>query len=193
MTHDGGGWTLIAQSVPSVVTSLNQCTASAVSELDLDAVTVTEPAKLADATIEAIWAGGEKEIRMLGELGVGVVTPASGWGTDCQMDFDDTQVFTALRGATWTPEVDAVSCLTGDTALYAVYDEPDTCGYSFRMQGGDYFIWTYDHDYTLHCGGATAGRSWPGSSGNNGCNTSKTWVRADGQRPRAARRRASSR
>ena len=67
----------------------------------------------------------------------------------------------------------------GQRTVSGPYAETDTCGYGYALTNGSYLIWSYDPDYLYVCGNITptAGRSWPGSNGNNGCNTSKTWVR----------------
>lgn len=114
---------------------------------------------------------------MTGELGVATTAPTGGWDTDCRLDFVDTQVFSSAVGASYALDVATLYCAGGDRTVSGPYAETDTCGYGFQISGGSYMIWSYDPDYALSCGSATAGRSWPGSSGNNGCNTSKTWVR----------------
>lgn len=176
MTTSGGGWTLVAQAVP-VVSADTLCNTAGVGTLDLSAATVSAPAKLSDAVINGLWDGGEHEVRVTGELGV-TAAPSDGvWDTDCILDFVDTQAFTGVSGGTWALDSTTVSCTGSDFTVNEPYAEADTCGYAYQMVGGAYQIWSYDADYTLQCGSATAGRSWPGSSGNNGCNVSKTWVR----------------
>jgi hypothetical protein len=177
MTAWGGGWTLVGQATPVADAGQSLCNAAAVGSLSPGPDAVSAPAKLADAVIEQIWAGGAKEVRMTGELGVAVTAPASGWDTDCYLNFVDAQAFSSAVGASYALDTTTMYCAAGNRTVSAAYAEADTCGYGFQLSGGSYMIWSYDPDYALSCGNATAGRSWPGSSGNNGCNTSKTWVR----------------
>lgn len=176
MTANGGGFTLIAQAIPVASPAYSLCTAGALATLSPDALTIASPAKLSDAAINQIWAGGPHELRISGAVGVSE-SPVSSWDTLCTINFADTQVFTSLAGGTWTVENDTVNCASGDIAIYIPYAEDSTCGYGFQMAGGTYQIWSYDEDYGAGCGAAAAGRSWPGSTGNNGCNVSKTWAR----------------
>jgi hypothetical protein len=176
MTTDGGGWTQIAQATPVGDSSYSLCSSAAVGALDLSTSNVGAPAKLSDDTINAIWAGGSNELLILGDIGVATTT-VSVWGSSCIMNFSASQSFDATTNGAWTLDGNTVDCASGTRTVYQSYAEADTCGFGFQFQGGSYLIWSYDADYTIGCSGSTAGRSWPGSSGNNGCNTSKTWAR----------------
>lgn len=176
MTTDGGGWTQIAQATPINDTSYSLCSSAAVGVLNLSAYEVSAPAKLSDVTIQQIWAGGSNELMVQGDLD-STSTSISGWDTSCIANFAAGQSFDATTNGGWTLDGNTVECSDGTRTVYTSYAETDTCGFGFQFAGGSYLIWSYDPDYTIGCAGTTAGRTWPGSSGNNGCNTSKTWAR----------------
>jgi len=182
MRTDGGGWTLISQSVPVVDSGANLCTASANGALDLDATLVSAPAKLADTTVNTLWSTGRE---LLVKMDIdSSATDRTAWGVECVVDFKSGYSWSALgTKVSAVTELDSTTmrCVTGawgDNVITDVYNSTSMCGYQFYSPGtSKYLLYNAQVSYVGGaCGAVNAGRSWL-SGGNSGCNVSKVFVR----------------
>ena len=180
MTTDGGGWTLVAQSRPVSDAAASLCTASAVGAIDLDGVTVAAPAKLTDATINAIWATGT-EHKVLAQADTAATGTTAVIDRKCELDFKSTHAWTSLAGVSSLADLDSttISCPLaplGDNVIDGVWNSG--CGYGYLLDNGTayYFNFSVGTGYSGGTCTGNAGRSWL-STGNYGCNIVKTFIR----------------
>lgn len=199
MTRDGGGWTLVAQGKPTPnaaaldLTQINQ-----VGAIDLDNFTVNSPAKLSDATINALWKN--KEWAMKSDIDSHSATRTS-WEQELAIRF--------ASGYTWQANRDTATNALSDLATTSVkvlagayhglanindvYSATSTRGYGFTAHTGTnvknggyaYLIWTTTPGYTYSTNPSfsgfnntnAVGGSWTGDYGNYANATSKFFVR----------------
>jgi len=183
MTSAGGGWTLVSQSRPSTNAAENLCTVDALGVIDVDADTVSAPAKLGDDVINALWATGP-ERWVLAKADFEGTGATAVYDSQCALDFDSTTSWSsALTADVADLEGPAVTCLQGGLGANVVtglWSATLGCGYAYQLSGPTpyYFIYQASTSYTPGSGtcSGTAGRSWL-STGNFGCNLVKTFVR----------------
>jgi hypothetical protein len=182
MTTDTGGWTLVSQAVPTTNTSLTLCNSAVVGTLELDAQSVSAPAKLSDANIEALWStGSDREI--LQKTDADNITPGTAtFDTSCSINFNNSESWYSDSSST-LPKLEnpSATCFVGtlgDNSVDAAQYSPGiSCGYAYRIDTDKYFMHTVASSYQGGtCSTATAGRSWNGVW-NYGCNMAKTFVR----------------
>jgi hypothetical protein len=179
----GGGWTLVAQGFPSAGTN-DLCATGAVGTLDLNDTTVSGPAKLSNAEINATWDDGTtQQVLMLGDLdnssGTSIV-----WDRKCVMDFVDAYDFTTaiVTSSLSSLETSTVSCSVGTSFTISTGNaHAHVCGYYYSGSGSNALYSATTTYGTAEPGGACGttptGRAWPSSPGNYGCNTWKLFIR----------------
>ena len=185
MTTDGGGWTLIAQGRPANNAALTLCASGAVSALELDATTVSGPAKLSNAVINSLWSTGPEQTVLIKMDQDGYAGTTATWDRGCMLDFQPSFTWKTDNTVQLADlETTAYSCpigSLGDGVIDTLHPTPSivtaTCGYDFRdTPSENYFIFTLDTSYTGGACSGNAGRTWLGQ-GNSGCNLSKIFVR----------------
>lgn len=182
MTTDGGGWTLVSQGVPSTASSNSLCSANAVGTMQLQELTVSAPAKLSNAVINAVWQRGtDREFMRKHSINnnSGTVTA---WDRVCRANFVDTYEWRTSSTSNLSHlESNTLECtgtpVDGSTINSTWAVGAQSCGISYQTNGGDYLIYTANTSYSGgSCGTRPAGRQWLGD-GNSGCNTSRDFVR----------------
>ncbi len=182
MTTDGGGWTLISQSVPSTASSNSLCSSNAVGTLQLQEFTVSAPAKLSNTVINAIWGRGEEREFMRKHAIDNVGGTVVEWDRVCRADFVDTYQWrtssTASLSHLESTTLQCTGAALGSTTVTSTWSTGgQSCGISYQTSAVDYLIYTANTSYSGGaCGTVTAGRQWLGD-GNFGCNTSRDFVR----------------
>ncbi|TNF29780.1 MAG: hypothetical protein EP329_15020 [Deltaproteobacteria bacterium] len=183
MTTSGGGWTLISQSRPSTDPAENLCAVDAIGTMDVDADTVSAPAKLSDDVINALWDTGT-ERWVLAKADVEGTGATAVYDAQCALDFNSTMVWSsALTADVADLDGPAVTCFQGGLGTNVVtglWSSTLGCGYTYQLNGSTpyYFIFQANNSYVATGGtcSGTSGRSWL-STGNFGCNLVKTFVR----------------
>ncbi len=182
MTTDGGGWTLISQEVPSTASSNSLCNPNAVGTLQLREFTVSAPAKLSNAVINAIWGRGDEREFMRKHAIDNVGGAVTDWDRVCRADFINTYEWRTSSTASMSHlESTTLQCtgaaLDSNTLSSTWSTGGQSCGISYRTSSANYLIYTANTSYSGgSCGSAVAGRQWLGT-GNYGCNTSRDFVR----------------
>lgn len=181
MSVDGGGWTLVSEGFPVSNSALNLCTTNAVGTLTHSDELVAGPAKLSNDTINAIWSDGTtKELLFASDEGNSSGTAVT-WDRVCRMNFRSSYTFQSVgvHGALSDLDSTTVSCSTGASWTIANgYTNGNYCGYYYSSSGAStYAIWGASTGYSGGSCTGNAGRSWHGTPGNYGCNTTKVYVR----------------
>jgi hypothetical protein len=181
-TQDGGGWMLVAQTLPSSDPGRNLCTADAVGTLDLDEATVAGPAKLANAAIDALWqTGTTREVLIKHDQDGWQSNTRPAWDRICRIDFAESYRFGTDTESSALTDLDSpdVTCSTGPSfTIVAPNNNPLFCGWSF-LGGQGSIVMTLSSTVSYaggNCGLANAGRGWLGGA-NFGCNAQKILVR----------------
>lgn len=183
MAHDGGGWTLVMQARPVAYTDASLCTEAAVGALTLDDAGVIGPAKLSHDAINALFADGpEREVLYKGDaLNWNGVAPFGVWEAACQIDLRDDYALHLGQHVVGDLESPTVTCAGASSfdVLTVGTNGTGTCGWQFQNNTlARYVIFSATTTYTsAPCTGTTAGRSWPGLGPDQGCHTSKMFVR----------------
>lgn len=191
MDNAGGGWTLITQGRPVNDVALRLDVAGAVGTLDLTEASVSSPAKMSDAEINAISVNNQVLAKFDTD---NVSTNPAVWSDICWFDMNAAWSWTSTDGTNPTPAADLdspnLTCVLGSTypsttsiSDASSYDQFFVRGVSLipTRSGSRFFIWTVSPNYNdTYIGGACnateAGRSWL-AEGNYGCNTTKWFIR----------------
>lgn len=183
MATMGGGWTLVTQARPVPTVEANLCTTGAVGSLDLSAAEVSMPAKLANATINAIFATGiEREVMHYAQTLAYSGVPAGYWHGACRFDLRDDYSFHLGDHTLADLDSTTVTCEGGLTSFTitsaAGAAATNVCGWVYGNSPSRWLIYSAPTSYNqVPCTGNVSGRSWPGTSGDQGCHTSKMFVR----------------
>lgn len=175
-----GGWTLISQGIPVNNSALSLCTTAAVGAMDLNASTVSAPAKMSNAVINQIWGRGtDKQLLVYGDEDNHTNGASPTWDQRCKVDFVAGYAFHTDASTNSLAHLDSttVDCLdTPDWTITSVGTSSPHCGY-YLNGPSRHVLYTGTTSYTGGACTANAGRSWPGSTGNYGCNTWKVFIR----------------
>jgi hypothetical protein len=179
MSYSGGGWTLISQGYPVNSTAPNLCTTAAVGTLNLDGV-IGGPAKLSNTTINQIWSDGTtKELLVFGDSDSATGTPV--FDRKCVADFVPGYAFHTDVATNTMAHLESTTFVCeglANTTFQNVGTSAPHCGYYFNTLDGRHLLYTGTTSYSGGaCEPARSGRSWPGSTGNYGCNSWQAYVR----------------
>lgn len=193
MSEASGGWTLMAQMIPSTSSGLNLFSASAVGTLQLDSTSTGAPAKLSDATINSIRSTNEILI-LYDHLGWNTTTRSySGWDAICRFDMANSVAWSStskMLSSAANMDSNVITCSrvyggdgtyagiggSGTISQYSVAAELDRA-VSLITTNTIHLIFSAPTTYSGGaCGTRSAGRTWVGDS-TYGCNAAKWFIR----------------